>query len=92
MKKSKRRDKEAFAKIRAYWIALSKTPKGCTVTRSEMLLAILAASNGRPYTPVQMQKATFLVTRNLPHLVDIGQNYVFAPYDYGPYQYRVCSI
>jgi uncharacterized protein len=59
------------------------------VTRSEMLLAILAASNGRPYTPVQIQKATFLVTRNLPHLVDIGQNYVFAPYDYGPFDQNV---
>lgn len=55
------------------------------MTRSEMLLGILAASDGRPFTPVQIQKAVFLVTRNLPNLVDEGPGYEFIPYDYGPF-------
>jgi hypothetical protein len=59
------------------------------LTRHEVLLAILAASNGRPYTPVQIQKAAFLVTRNLPQLVNEGPNFTFEPYDYGPFDQSV---
>jgi uncharacterized protein len=59
------------------------------MTRSEMLLAILAASGGSPYTPVQIQKAAFLVTRNLPNLVNEGPVYEFTPYDYGPFDQNV---
>lgn len=59
------------------------------MTRSEMLLGILAASDGRPFTPVQIQKAVFLVTRNLPNLVDEGPGYDFIPYDYGPFDQSV---
>jgi hypothetical protein len=60
-----------------------------SMTRDEVLLAILAASNGRPYTPVQVQKAVFLVTRNLPRLVSQGSNFNFEPYDYGPFDQNV---
>ena len=59
------------------------------MTRDDVLLAILAASNGRPYTPVQIQKAVFLVTRNLPRLVTQGNNFDFEPYDYGPFDQNV---
>jgi uncharacterized protein len=59
------------------------------MTRQQVLLAILAASQGRPYTPVQIQKAAFLVTRNLPSLVDEGSNFSFDPYDYGPFDQAV---
>lgn len=61
------------------------------MTRGEVLLAILAASQGRPYSPVQIQKAAFLVTKNLPDLVDIGPNFDFSPYDYGPFDQNVYS-
>ena len=59
------------------------------MTRSDMLLAVLAASNGRPYTPVQIQKAIFLVTRNLPRVVTQGPSFDFEPYDYGPFDQNV---
>jgi hypothetical protein len=60
-----------------------------SLTRQQVLLALLAASNGRPYTPVQIQKAAFLVTRNLPQLVNEGPNFTFEPYDYGPFDQSV---
>jgi hypothetical protein len=55
------------------------------VTRQQLLLAILAAAKGRPYSPVQIQKAVFLITRNLPNLVTEGDRFEFVPYDYGPF-------
>lgn len=73
------------------WIAPADMPKGYVMTRSEMLLGILAASDGRPFTPVQIQKAAFLVTRNLPNLVNEGPSYEFIPYDYGPFDQKVYS-
>jgi uncharacterized protein YwgA len=57
--------------------------------REELLLAIFAAAGGRPYSPVQIQKAVFLVTRNLPRIVTEGEKYSFEPYDYGPFDRRV---
>lgn len=57
--------------------------------RQELLLAILAAAEGRSYTPVQIQKAVFLVTENLPKLVTEGRNYEFEPYDFGPFDVSV---
>ena len=59
------------------------------MTRQEVLLAILAAAGGRSFTPAQIQKATFLVSTNLPNLVDWGQPYNFIPYDYGPFDHGV---
>ena len=61
------------------------------MTRQQVLLAILAASQGRPFTPVQIQKAVFLVTRNLPDLVDRGPNFEFVRYDDGPFDQAVYS-
>jgi hypothetical protein len=76
-------------KIRFCVAGNAKTGSKMPMTRSEVLLAILAASQGRPYTPVQIQKAAFLVTRNLPDLVDDGSNFEFEPYDYGPFDHNV---
>jgi hypothetical protein len=59
------------------------------MTRQEVLLAILAAAQGRSFTPAQLQKATFLVSRNLPTLIDRGHPYNFVPYDYGPFDQAV---
>ena len=52
--------------------------------RRELVLALLAASDGRQYTPAQLQKAVFLVTRNMPQIVQ-GGGFHFVPYDYGPF-------
>jgi hypothetical protein len=38
--------------------------------RCELVLAVLTSAEGRPYTPAQLQKAVFLISRNLPRLVD----------------------
>lgn len=48
--------------------------------RSDTVLAILASANGRPLTPVQLQKAAFLLDRN-----GVASGFHFAPYDYGPF-------
>jgi hypothetical protein len=61
------------------------------MNRQELLLCILAAANGRAYEPVQIQKAAFLVDRNVPNLIDAGPRYNFVPYDYGPFDREVYS-
>jgi hypothetical protein len=57
--------------------------------RRDVLLAILAAGNGRSFTPAQIQKAAFLVSRNAAHLVNDGPSFEFVPYDYGPFDVTV---
>ena len=37
--------------------------------RRELVLAVLAAGKGRPFSPAQIQKAVFLIDKNLPHLI-----------------------
>lgn len=59
------------------------------MNRRDLLLAILAAAEGQPYEPVQVQKATFLVVRNVPALIGEGASYTFKPYDYGPFDSAV---
>jgi hypothetical protein len=59
------------------------------MTRSEVVLAILAAGGGRAFSPAQLQKAAFLVTRNAPEVFDQGHTFHFEPYDYGPFDSAV---
>ncbi len=61
------------------------------MNRGDVLLAILAAAGGRSFTPAQIQKAAFLVSRNAPRLVSEGPNFGFVPYDYGPFDVSVYS-
>jgi hypothetical protein len=56
--------------------------------RRDLVLALLASAGGAPYTAVQIQKAAFLVTKQLPSLVD-GPRFEFQPNNYGPYDPRV---
>lgn len=53
--------------------------------RRELLLAVLATANGRPFHPAQIQKAIFLIEENLPGLINQGAGYNFVPYNYGPF-------
>jgi hypothetical protein len=53
--------------------------------RRDALLAIIGSANGLPFSPVQLQKAVFLIDRNLPQLFDEGSRFNFSPYDYGPF-------
>jgi hypothetical protein len=62
------------------------------MNRRDLVLAILAAAEGRTYTPVQIQKAVFLVCDKFPDLIDDGPGFHFQPYDYGPFDSDVYSV
>lgn len=53
--------------------------------RRDLTLLMLAAASGQYYTPVQIQKAMFLLDRQMPDVFDTTLRYVFRPYDYGPF-------
>ena len=57
-------------------------------TRQEWLLLALAHRNGQPMTPVQIQKAMFLMGMEAKQLVGPGF-YKFVPYNYGPFDGNV---
>lgn len=61
------------------------------MNRGDLVLAILAAAKGRTYTPVQIQKAVFLLWDHFPDLIDEGPGFNFEPYDYGPFNSSVYS-
>jgi hypothetical protein len=56
-----------------------------SMNRRDLVLAILAAADGRTYTPVQIQKAAFVICDQFPDLIDQGPGFHFEPYDYGPF-------
>ena len=55
------------------------------MNKRDLTLAMLACAEGRPYTPVQLQKALFLATRQVPGIINQGPEFNFRPYDYGPF-------
>ena len=56
--------------------------------RTNLLLLVLDAAGGEPFSPVQLQKSLFLVTKaRIPHLPDDG--YEFEPYHYGPFSQQI---
>ncbi len=59
------------------------------MNRKDLVLAILASAEGRPLSPVQLQKAAFLITTNADGIVDEGVGFNFTPYDYGPFDRAV---
>lgn len=59
------------------------------MNRRDLLLSILSAADGGTFTPVQIQKAAFLISKNLPNMVKDGPGFAFAPYDYGPFDRNV---
>lgn len=55
-----------------------------TIKRADLLLKIIAAAEGEPLTPAQLQKVAFLVAKKFPD--DVPANYYrFQKYDYGPF-------
>lgn len=56
--------------------------------KSELLLAALAAGEGKQHTPVQVQKLLFLIQKQLAAEIG-GEIFNFAPYDYGPFDSSV---
>jgi hypothetical protein len=77
---------EAFIRI-----AKPRCGKAGSVNRRDLVLAILAAADGRAYTPVQIQKAVFIVCDQFPDLIEEGPHFHFEPYDYGPFDSDVSS-
>ena len=55
--------------------------------RKDFLLIVIAAGDGMPLTPVQLQKSLFLVGEKLPGAPD--DFYKFEPYHYGPFDIEV---
>ena len=58
------------------------------MTREDWTLLAIAASEGKPLTPVQLQKSLFIFGQNLSNKV-IGDFYEFIPYNYGPFDYHI---
>jgi uncharacterized protein YwgA len=54
------------------------------VTPKDWTLLAISAAEGRPVTPVQIQKCLFLLSREIPQHLPQGF-YEFAPYNYGPF-------
>lgn len=57
---------------------------GLTSSRELTLLAI-GLAGGQPLTPVQLQKAVFLLQELLPGSVKPDAGYAFVPHNYGPF-------
>lgn len=57
----------------------------------KIVLAALAASRGKVYTPVQIQKLLFLIDKNIPEIVQ-GPHFAFQPYAYGPFDKNVYNV
>ena len=61
------------------------------MNRRDLVLAVLSCAEGRPYTPVQIQKAMFLIVQQMPDLIQNGPDFDFQPYDFGPFESDVYS-
>jgi|SRR3989338_5691356 len=57
----------------------------------KIVLAVLATSRGKVYTPVQIQKSLFLIDKNIPEMVQ-GPHFDFQPYAYGPFDKNIYNI
>jgi len=58
--------------------------------KSDWTLLVIAAAGGDTLTPIQLQKALFLIGNTMP-TVDEGDFYVFRPYNYGPFCQNIYS-
>lgn len=61
------------------------------MNKSELVLAVFAASKDAILTPVQIQKLLFLIDKKIPQRVD-GPHFNFEPYDYGPFDKEIYLV
>jgi uncharacterized phage-associated protein len=59
--------------------------------RDEIALIVLSLAEGRPFTPVQIQKALFLASDKTAAAFGLNSRYQFQAYDYGPFDPQVYS-
>ena len=56
------------------------------MNRHNVVLAVLAcAEAGHTYSPVQIQKALFILLEEAPDIFDANSKFNFQAYDYGPF-------
>jgi uncharacterized protein len=67
--------------------APSRIGEEAHMTRQEMLLTVLSLADGKPFTPVQIQKSLFLADDKIRDAFE--SRYDFQPYDYGPFDRQV---
>lgn len=60
---------------------------GLPLLREQIALVILSLADGKPFTPVQIQKALFLASDKVASA--FATEYTFQPYDYGPFDWQV---
>lgn len=60
-----------------------------SMDRRSVVMAIVGSADGLTFSPVQLQKAVFLVSQNALHIFDASSHFSFSPYDYGPYDKAV---
>ncbi|HVA80668.1 MAG TPA: hypothetical protein VNF29_07070 [Candidatus Binataceae bacterium] len=61
-------------------------PEPPRLTARDWTLLVIASAGGESLSPVQLQKALFLIARNLsPEQLNCDAFYSFRPYDYGPF-------
>lgn len=63
----------------------------CEVDRSEFVLAAMAPAGTGAFSRVQIQKALFLLDRNIGDLTN-GPHFNFRPYYYGPFDAEVYRV
>ena len=61
------------------------------MTREEFALAVLAAGEGKPHSPVQIQKLLFILDQEISDQLE-GPHFNFEPYDYGPFDRNVYEV
>lgn len=61
------------------------------LTKKDLTLLVLTLAEGKPMTPVQLQKSVFLLQMRLPHEMLPAEGYEFSAYNYGPFTSEVYS-
>ncbi len=56
--------------------------------RDQVTLLMLISADGYSFTPVQIQKAMFILSKKMPNIFEEG-HYNFKPYDYGPFDKEI---
>lgn len=60
-----------------------------TLEKKDWTLLALALADGKPLSPVQLQKAVFLFQKMMPEETVTADYYNFTPYNYGPFSSAV---
>src|SRR5947209_2707195 len=68
-------------------VVFIETERANAMNRKDWTLLAICSANGNGLSPVQLQKALFLLSREMPNAV--GNFYHFTAYHYGPFDRAV---